>query len=173
MGCHSEVTPASGSATSTLALTASAGANTGNAPVTVTGISGALTHSTTIALTVKFVRGIADGGLRSTLKAPKCLNAGSGCDSGRSLLLGRDTMSGGAEPNQPNTINNSCAKGTSGTFHFSYWPLRRAGGAQVQNSSGATLAQIMKVASNAQVWTQVTYDLTTCKGRSSRRVRGD
>ena len=54
MGCHSEVTPASGSATSTLALTASAGANTGNAPVTVTGISGALTHSTTIALTVKF-----------------------------------------------------------------------------------------------------------------------
>jgi hypothetical protein len=32
---------------------------------------------------------------------------------------------------------------------------------QVQNSSGATLAQIMKVASNTQAWTQVTYDLTT------------
>jgi len=28
-------------------------------------------------------------------------------------------MSGGAEPNQPNTINNSCADGTSGTFHAS------------------------------------------------------
>jgi len=26
-------------------------------------------------------------------------------------------MSGGAEPHQPNTINNSCADGTSGTFH--------------------------------------------------------
>jgi hypothetical protein len=26
-------------------------------------------------------------------------------------------MSGGAEPNQPNTINNSCADGSSGTFH--------------------------------------------------------
>ena len=129
MGCRSEVTPANGSATSTLALTASAGATTGNATVTVTGISGALTHSTTIALTLKFVLGIADGGLRSTLKAPKCLNAGSGCDSGPSLLLGRDTMSGGAEPNQPNTINDSCAEGTSGTFRFSYWPLRRAGGA--------------------------------------------
>jgi trimeric autotransporter adhesin len=116
MGCHSEVAPANGSATSTLALTPSAGATTGNATVTVTGISGALTDSTTIALTVKFVRGIADGGLRSTLKAPKCLNAGSGCDSGPSLLLGRDTMSGGAEPNQPNTINDSCAEGTSGTF---------------------------------------------------------
>jgi leucyl aminopeptidase len=42
---------------------------------------------------------------------------GSSCDSGPSLLLGKDTMSGGAEPNQPNTINNSCADGTSGTFH--------------------------------------------------------
>src|SRR2546427_11805418 len=106
MGCHSEVTPASGSATSTLALTASAGANTGNTPVTVTGISGALTHSTTIALTSKFVRGIADGGLRSTLTAPNRLNAASGCDSGRSLLLGRDTMSGAVEPHHHNTINN-------------------------------------------------------------------
>ena len=26
-------------------------------------------------------------------------------------------MSGGAEPNQPNTINSTCADGTSGTFH--------------------------------------------------------
>ena len=26
-------------------------------------------------------------------------------------------MSGGTEPNQPNTINSSCADGTSGTFH--------------------------------------------------------
>jgi leucyl aminopeptidase len=33
------------------------------------------------------------------------------------LLLGRDHISGGAEPNQPNTINNSCADGTTGTFH--------------------------------------------------------
>jgi len=40
--------------------------------------------------------------------------------------------------------------------------------AQVQNSSGATLAQITKVASNTQVWTQVTYDLTTYKGQTIR-----
>jgi leucyl aminopeptidase len=26
-------------------------------------------------------------------------------------------MSGGAEPNQPNTINGSCSDGTSGTYH--------------------------------------------------------
>src|SRR5258706_541444 len=53
----------------------------------------------------------------STLKALKCGTLGSACDSGPSLLLGRDTLSGGAEPNQPNTINSSCADGTSGTFH--------------------------------------------------------
>ncbi len=38
----------------------------------------------------------------------------------------------------------------------------------MQNSSGATLAQIMKVCSNAQVWTQVTYDLTSYKGQTIR-----
>src|SRR5439155_15759226 len=48
---------------------------------------------------------------------PKCVNVASGCDTGPSLVLGRDTLSGGAEPNQPNTINNSCADGTSGTYH--------------------------------------------------------
>jgi hypothetical protein len=51
----------------------------------------------------------------SNLKAPRC-NAGSACNSGI-LLIGRDNVSGGIEPNQPNTINNSCADGTSGSFH--------------------------------------------------------
>jgi bacillopeptidase F (M6 metalloprotease family) len=32
----------------------------------------------------------------------------------------------------------------------------------------ATLAQIMKVCSNAQAWTQVTYDLTSYKGQTIR-----
>ncbi len=54
----------------------------------------------------------------ATLKAPKCGQAGSACDSG-TLLVGRDTISGGAEPNQPNTILNSCADGTFGSFHTS------------------------------------------------------
>src|SRR5205823_2047505 len=37
----------------------------------------------------------------STLKAPKCAAIGSSCDTGPTIILGRDTMSGGAEPNQP------------------------------------------------------------------------
>ena len=49
-----------------------------------------------------------------TLRAPKCATVGSSCDSG-TLLNGRRTL--GPEPNQPNTINASCADGTSGTFH--------------------------------------------------------
>ena len=50
------------------------------------------------------------------LKAPKCGQAGSACDSGN-LLNGRDSISGGQEPNQPNTIYNSCADNTAGTYH--------------------------------------------------------
>ena len=50
------------------------------------------------------------------LKAPRCFSAAGLCDSG-TLLVGRDTIPGGPEPNQPNTINNSCADGAGGTFH--------------------------------------------------------
>jgi subtilase family serine protease len=112
------VTPAANSsATSVLTLTASATATLGAATITVTGTSGTLTHSATIALTVSSSSGAQTAVYSSTLKAPECSTVGSSCDSGPSLLLGRDHMSGGAEPNQPNTIANSCADGTSGTFH--------------------------------------------------------
>jgi hypothetical protein len=50
------------------------------------------------------------------LQAPACASPGRGCDSG-ALLAGRDTMAGGAEPNQPNTVAGSCADGTAGQFH--------------------------------------------------------
>jgi hypothetical protein len=142
--------PANGSATSTLTLTASGTATTGNATVTVTGTSGALTHSTTIALTVTSSGG---GGLQtatysSTFKAPSCGSVGSGCDSGPSLLLGRDTLSGGAEPNQPNTINNSCADGTSGTFHSDESNDRLV----IQTTDGSNMAPGKTVKVSATVW---------------------
>jgi hypothetical protein len=142
--------PANGSATSTLTLTASGTATTGNATVTITGTSGALTHSATIALTVTSSGG---GGLQtatynSTFKAPSCGSVGSGCDSGPSLLLGRDTLSGGAEPNQPNTINNSCADGTSGTFHSDESNDRLV----IQTTDGSNLAPGKTVKVSATVW---------------------
>jgi hypothetical protein len=140
--------PANGSATSTLTLTASATATTGTATVTVTGTSGSLTHSTAISLTVNSSVGLQTAVFDNTLKAPKCVNVGSGCDSGPSLLLGRDTMSGGAEPNQPNTINSSCADGTSGTFHSDESNDRIV----VSTTDGSTLAAGKTVKVGATVW---------------------
>jgi hypothetical protein len=140
--------PANGGATSTLTLTASATATTGTATVTVTGTSGSLTHSATISLTVNSSVGLQTAVFDNTLKAPKCVNVGSGCDSGPSLLLGRDTMSGGAEPNQPNTINSSCADGTSGTFH-SFESNDRI---VVSTTDGSTLAAGKTVKVSATVW---------------------
>jgi leucyl aminopeptidase len=68
-------------------------------------------------LTVNSSSGAQTAVYSSTLKAPECATVGTSCDSGPTLLLGRDHISGGAEPNQPNTINNSCADGTTGVFH--------------------------------------------------------
>jgi len=140
--------PANGTATSTLTLTASATATTGTATVTVTGTSGSLTHSTTISLTVSSSVGLQTAVFDNTLKAPKCVNVGSGCDSGPSLLLGRDTMSGGAEPNQPNNINSACADGTSGTFHSDESNDRIV----VSTTDGSTLAAGKTVKVSATVW---------------------
>ncbi len=50
----------------------------------------------------------------ATLRAPRCIGPGTFCDSG-TLLNGRGTK--GPEANAPNTINGSCADGTSGTYH--------------------------------------------------------
>jgi hypothetical protein len=140
--------PANGSATSTLTFTASASATVGTATVTVTGTSGSLTHSTTIALAVNSSAGLQTATYNSTLKAPACSGVGAGCDSGPSLLLGRDTLSGGNEPNQPNTINNSCADGTSGTFHSDESNDRLV----VQTTDGSPLAPGKTVKVSATVW---------------------
>ena len=51
------------------------------------------------------------------LQAPSCLATGRSCDSA-ALLNGRDTIAGGNEPNQPNTIADSCADGTAGAYHL-------------------------------------------------------
>ncbi|MGH8041769.1 MAG: pre-peptidase C-terminal domain-containing protein [Rudaea sp.] len=118
-GVTAAFNPASSSASSTMTLTADSAAATGSATVTVTGTSGSLSHTASVNLTV-----IPSGGgggtqtavYNSTLKVPECASVGAACDSG-TLLVGRGSMSGGAEPNHPNTINNSCADGSSGTFH--------------------------------------------------------
>jgi leucyl aminopeptidase len=109
--------PANGTVTSTATFTATSTASTGTYTVTITGTSGTIVQSTPVTLTVSSSGGAQTAVYDSTLKAPKCATVGSSCDSGATLILGRDTMSGGAESHQPNTINSTCADGTSGNFH--------------------------------------------------------
>ncbi len=51
----------------------------------------------------------------STYKAPACTSNACACEAPSSLLQCRDSK--GPEPNQPNTVNTSCADGTYGTCH--------------------------------------------------------
>jgi len=107
------VTPAAnGSATSTLTLATSTGVASGTYGIPITGTNGSTTRTASVSLTVT---GQDQAAYDSTLKAPKCGSVGSTCDSGASLLNGRAAL--GPEPNQPNTINSSCADGTAGTYH--------------------------------------------------------
>ena len=140
--------PANGSATSTLTFTASPTATTGTSTVTVTGTSGTTTATANITLTVSTTGGAQTAVFDTTLKAPKCATVGSSCDSGTTLLLGRDTMSGGAEPNQPNNINGSCADGTSGTFHSDESNDRIV----VASTGGGTMTHGQTVKVTATVW---------------------
>jgi leucyl aminopeptidase len=139
--------PANGTATSTLTFTASTTATTGTSTVTVTGTSGSLVQTATITLTVTTAGGAQTAVYDPTLKAPKCATVGSSCDSGPTLLLGRDTLSGGSEPNQPNNINSSCADGTSGTFHSD-----ESNDRIVVTSSGGSLTHGTIVTVTATVW---------------------
>jgi hypothetical protein len=94
--------------------------------------------------------------------------------SSYSALLG---ASSGAEPNadswiyQTITIPSGLA---SASLSFWYWPATSNviandwQEAQLQNSSGTKLAQVMKVCSNAQAWTQVAYDLRPFIGQTLR-----
>lgn len=49
------------------------------------------------------------------LRAPRCSTVGNLCDS-FALVNGRGPL--GPEPNAPNTLNNSCADTTNGTYHI-------------------------------------------------------
>jgi len=83
-----------------------------------------------------------------TLAVPKCDLPFRSCDSGPSLLLGKDNMAGGAEPNEPNTIHNSCADGTAGTFHVDESIDRLT----VAAINGLSMAQGSIVRISATVW---------------------
>ena len=108
--------PANGSTTSALTVTVGGSTPTGSTGFQVVGTSGALTRNAAMTLNVT---GTGGGDLTAVFdaarQAPACTTVGRSCDTGASLVLGRAGL--GPETNQPNTINDSCADGTSGTFH--------------------------------------------------------
>lgn len=116
-GVTASFSPASSTSSTTMTLTASATATPGSTNVAIAGSNGSLTHNVLANLTVTAGSGAQTAVYNATLKAPGCNSIGVSCDSGPTLLLGRGTLSGGTEPNHPNTINATCADGNSGTFH--------------------------------------------------------
>ncbi len=108
--------PSGGSANSTLTLSVDLSQATGTFNFDVQGVSGALTRTSAMSVTVtpEGQNGPQTAVFDATYQAPACLTPGSECDS-TTLVDGRANL--GPEPNQPNTINDSCADGTSGTYH--------------------------------------------------------
>jgi hypothetical protein len=144
--------PADGSAASALTLAVSASTAPGSYSFQVQGTSGSTTRSAAMSLTVTSVGGGGDEAavFDATLQAPKCANVGRSCDTGASLVLGRDGR--GPEPNQPNTINDSCADGTSGTFHSDESNDR----IKVSTTDGSSFAPGKTVRIDATVWAWTT-----------------
>jgi kumamolisin len=87
------------------------------------------------------------------LLAPACLSTGSVCDSG-GLLNGRGNLGGGgAEPNQPNTLFNSCADGSGGAYHVD----ESNDHLTVSTLNGQPFAPGATVQVNATVWAYAAF----------------
>src|SRR5207244_9007983 len=137
--------PANGSASSTLTVAASPTAAPGTYPVKVQGTSGTLTRSANVSVVVNGSGGAQTAVFDATIQAPRCSGAGSACDSS-TLLNGRASL--GPEPNQPNTINDSCADGSLGTYHSDESNDRL----KVSTLDGSTLMNGKTVRVEATVW---------------------
>jgi hypothetical protein len=183
--------PTSTTGTSTLTLTASSSATTGTATVTITGTSGSLSHTTTVSLTVSAssscISGtLSNGGFEAGNTScwttggvfPPVTSTVQKHSGNFSALLG---ASSGAEPNGDSSMFQTINVPLTGTttLSFWYWPSTTDTiqfdwqEAQVQNSSGTLLAQIFKVASNTQAWTNQTFNLTPYAGQTIRLFFND
>jgi hypothetical protein len=139
-----------------------AGATSGNFTVTtlvqpldaVANVSASLNGLTqTATLTVTALPGNA--AFDAKLRAPRCASPSNVCDTGAHLVLGRDNMAGGEEPNQPNTLQGSCADGTDGFFHFDESIDRL----KIATADGTPLAAGKVVKVEAVVWVSAPSDV--------------
>lgn len=84
----------------------------------------------------------------SALGAPRCATMTNVCDTGPAGVRGRGGISGGAEPNAPNTLGAACGDGGSGAFHTSP-SLDRL---RISSSDGRWLAAGKQARVDATVW---------------------
>jgi PKD repeat protein len=92
--------------------------------------------------------GVNTAAYNTANKAPTCSTAGSGCDTGSSLIHCKSA----SESNYPNTVHASCADGTSGTCG-SYESVERL---SVATSDGSCLAVGRTVTVTAKVYCRST-----------------
>jgi hypothetical protein len=111
---------------------------------------GAASATDSVSIVASPVGGGGTAVFDSALQAPKCATVSASCDSGAALLLGRGSV--GPEPNQPNTIADSCTDGTSGTFHSDESNDR----IKVSTVDGTNFAPGKQVRIDATVWAWTT-----------------
>ncbi|HLA78509.1 MAG TPA: M20/M25/M40 family metallo-hydrolase [Vicinamibacteria bacterium] len=146
------VTPPANASVSSALTVSVAGTAAGSYSLSVNATSGSTTRTASLSLSVTASGpGDVTATYDSTLRAPKCATVGRSCDSGSSLLLGRGSK--GPEPSYPNTINSSCADGTSGTFHSDESNDRL----RVSTVDGTALAPGKQVRVDATVWAYSSY----------------
>jgi kumamolisin len=175
---------APGSGSSTLTLAASSSATAGTYTINVTGSGGGVVESTSVSLTVSsastnlvvnggFETGNFSGWTTAGAVAPTISNAEAHSGS-YSALLGQTAapeVDGNSDIYQSITIPSTATKAT---LTFWYWPgtddtiTYAYQEVLVQNTSGTTLATVLKVASNAKSWQEVTYDLSSYAGQTIR-----
>ncbi len=177
--------PAPGSGNSVLSLTVSSSATAGTYTINVIGTGfGGVVENTTVTLTVTGASSnlIQNGGFETGTFAdwktggaitPKVTTAQAQSGS-YSALLGQTSkpeVDGNSDIYQTITIPSSATKvtlnfyyypGTNDTIEYAYQECL------IQNTSGSTLATVLKVANNSRGWKEVTYDLTSYAGETIR-----
>jgi len=170
-GVTAAFSPNPATATSTLTLAASSTATTGMATVTITGTSGTLTHTTSIALTVRLL--------------PTLPSVWSDGDIGSTGVAGSASYSNGTF-----TVQGAGAQiyGSADAFHFVYQPLSGNGSiiarlVSLQGGSGYITAGVMiretlnAGASNAKTadwasYSGIYFDVRTTTGGGTSEPAG-
>ena len=175
--------PAPGSGTSTMTLAVSSSAVAGTYTINVIGTgTGGVVENTTVSLTVSSASTnlIVNGGFETgtfsgwTAGGPiePTVTKAEAQSGSYSALLGRTAapeVDGNSAIYQAITIPSTASKVT---LTFSYWPGTNDSiqyayqDAMILNSSGNRLATVLEVSSNARSWQEVTYDLTSYKGKT-------